>query len=87
MEVLNSIRENVGTKLRAQLAFWVRHSEPQGGPRGGGGIMLLAEEYKFGVCLLRLQHRYSLYFGWRWRPGNLSEQVEHIDVSNVAMFA
>ena len=48
--------------------------------------MLLAEEYNFRMCLLRLQHRYSLDVEWKWRPGNLSEQVEHVGVSNVAMF-
>ena len=49
--------------IRAQLAFWVRHPEPQGGPR-----------------------RHSLDVEWKWRPGNLSKQVEHVGVSNVAMF-
>ena len=49
--------------------------------------MLLAEEYNFGMCLSQLQRRHSLDFEWKWRPGNLSEQVEHVSVSNVAMFA
>ena len=48
--------------------------------------MLLAEEYSFGMCLSRLQHRNSLEVKWKWRPGNLLEQVEHVGVSNVAMF-
>ena len=87
VEVLNCIRVNVGTKVRAQLAFWVKDSEPQGGPRKGPGIMLLAEEYRFRMCLLQVQCSVSLDFGWKWRPGNLSEQVEHIDACNVAMFA
>ena len=48
--------------------------------------MLLAEEYNFGMCLSQLQRRHSLDVEWKWRPGNLSEQVEHVGVSNVAMF-
>ena len=48
--------------------------------------MLLAEEYNFGMCLSQLQRRHSLDVEWKWRPENLSEQVEHVGVSNVAMF-
>ena len=50
------------------------------------GITLLPEEYYFGACLLLLQRRYPLGFGWK-EPGILSEQVEHVGLSNVAMFA
>ena len=53
----------------------------------GPGFMLLADEYNFGMCLSRLQRRHSFDLEWKWRPGNLSEQVEHVGVSNVAMFA
>ena len=52
----------------------------------GPGFMLLAKEYTIGMCLSRLQHRHSLDFEWKWRPGYLSEQVGHVSVSNVAMF-
>ena len=31
--------------------------------------------------------RHSFDLEWKWRLGNLSEQVEHVSVSNVAMFA
>ena len=48
--------------------------------------MLLAEEYNFGMYLSRLQRRHSFDVEWKWRPGNLSEQMEFIGVSNVAMF-
>ena len=48
--------------------------------------MLLAE-YNFGMVLSRLQHRHSFDLEWKWRPGNLSEQVKHVGVYNVAMFA
>ena len=46
--------------------------------------MLLAEEYNFRMWLSRLQCRRSFDLEWKWRPENLSEQVEHIGVSNVA---
>ena len=39
------------------------------------------------MCLSRLQRRDSFDLEWKWRPGNLSEQVELVGVSNVAMFA
>ena len=56
--------------------------------RGGiePGITLLTVEYKFGACLSLLQYRYSLGLG-KSEPGNLCEQVEHVGVSSVAMFA
>ena len=47
---------------------------------------MLAEEYNFGMCLSWLR-RHSLDLEWKWRPGNLSEELEHVGVPNVAMFA
>ena len=37
--------------------------------------------------LSKSKHRHPLGFGWKRARENLSEQVEHVGVSNVAMFA
>ena len=52
-------------------------------------FMLLAKQYNFRMCLSQLHCRHSLDFEQKWRPGNLSEQVEHVSpqVSQLPFFA